>query len=120
MYSDPKYIEKPQCIKSYWSKELETHMQKPVKFEYSNGLVKNVFTEPSEPVLCANMKKAILNLLHVDIKGKDEQTKLNYAFTKQEVSEHYYSILRKFFVLGFACVRWIIFPYPMAGSNTAF
>ena len=60
-------------------------LKKPVKFVYSNGLVKQVFAEADDLDWSVNLKKGIINLLQVDVLGKDRETGLKDFFTKEEV-----------------------------------
>ena len=61
-------------------------LRKPVKFVYSNGLVQQVFAEADDPDWSVNMKKGIINMVQVDVQGKDSETGLKDFFTKEEVS----------------------------------
>ena len=85
--SDPKNMSGVDERYSEFSNKISyPHLRKPVKFVYTNGMVQRVFALPDDPDWSVNMKKGILNMLQVDITGKDTETGLKDMYTKEEVS----------------------------------
>ena len=84
--SDPKYTDGPIDYKNYGEfASLSEHIKKPIKFTYHNGLVQKVFPMPGDAVFSINLKRGIINLFHVDILGKNLETKDEELFEKTEV-----------------------------------
>ena len=85
--SDPKNMSGVDERYSEFSNKISRpHLRKPVKFVYTNGMVQRVFALPDDPDWSVNMKKGILNMLQIDITGKDTETGLKDMYTKEEVS----------------------------------
>ena len=85
------------------------HLMKPIKFGYTNGLVQQVFAPEDDPTWSVNMKKGILNMLSVDVQGKDQETGLKDFFNKEEVGYLIFSENK------FICLML----YPFAGTAEA-
>ena len=72
-------------LSEFSSRVSRPMLKKPLKFVYINGLVQQVFAETDDPEWSVNLKKGILNMLQVDVLGKDRETGLKDFFTKEEV-----------------------------------
>ena len=84
--SDPKNMSGVNERLSEFSSRLSRPLlKKPLKFVYIDGLVRQVFAEADDPEGSVNVKKGILNMLQVDVLGKDRETGLKDFFTKEEV-----------------------------------
>ena len=89
--SDPKNMSGVNERYSDFSSRVSHPMlKKPVKFVYTNGLVQQVFAEADDPDWSVNMKKGIINMLQVDVQGKDSETGLKDFFTKEEVRNYFF------------------------------
>ena len=84
---DPKYMLKTVETRSYWDSEISKYLKMPVWFGYRDGMVQTIQCKQEDPEWSVNMKKGIINMFHLDITGKDEETKLKDMFTKKEVSK---------------------------------
>ncbi|XP_065069976.1 vitellogenin-6-like [Rhopilema esculentum] len=83
--SDPKNMSGVNERFSEFSTKLSRpYLMKPIKFGYTNGLVQQVFAPEDDPSWSVNMKKGILNMLSVDVQGKDQETGLKDFFNKEE------------------------------------
>ncbi|XP_065069314.1 vitellogenin-1-like [Rhopilema esculentum] len=85
--SDPKNMSGVNERFSEFSTKLSRpHLMKPIKFGYTNGLVQQVFAPEDDPSWSVNIKKGILNMLSVDVQGKDQETGLKDFFNKEEAT----------------------------------
>ena len=87
MISDPKNMSGVFERRSTISDRLARRfLKKPIKFVYTNGLVQQIYAQPGDPDWSVNMKKSILNMIHVDVTGKDSETNLKDLFETREVT----------------------------------
>eukprot|EP00794_Sanderia_malayensis_P007894 gene7894-8748_t len=86
-YSDPKNSSRMHEKRSKSTEQIALkYLTKPIVFEYTYGLVQRVFALNDDPDWSVNTKKGILNMIHVDVDGKDHETGLKDMFTEEEAT----------------------------------
>eukprot|EP00794_Sanderia_malayensis_P007835 gene7835-8685_t len=86
--SDPKYTDGPVLLNERYGEieALKEHIRRPVVFIYTNGIIRRILAHKLDKPFSVNLKRGILNLLNVEIQGKDPETGRDDLFTKPEMT----------------------------------
>jgi hypothetical protein len=74
--------------------ELKTRLRAPVRFEYKSGMISEIYWDTMEQPWSANIKRAVLNMLQVNLKKDRRTDSIDETLLRRDTQEE--EITRKF------------------------
>ena len=81
---DPLTGHIPRVTEVQMKEHIKQELTKPIQFIYEEGIVKKIQYSQTEELWSLNMKKGVMNMMHVDILAGHRMDSL--VFNKTEVS----------------------------------
>lgn len=81
------------------AEELKQELSRPMKFNYQNGLIRNIHFEAEEQAWSSNIKRGVLNMLQVNLQRQGaiqtEDMRLSNEISSQSNDDKFYRVLEK-------------------------